>query len=126
MKTHFHTNLEPQANDYKYSPTIILETTPEDENEIYKINLRSFRIQFGFMESLSALLPSCSSITTLIFWNCGFNENHLDMLVTTLLPKTCFIRKIQIDQSEIKNTLSFVKLLINSLYILCSIKFSYI
>ena len=65
-RAHINSNLEPQANDYKYSPTIILETTPEDENEIYKINLRSFRIQSGLMESLTTILPSCSSITTLV------------------------------------------------------------
>ncbi|KAJ3293813.1 Leucine-rich repeat-containing protein 71 [Borealophlyctis nickersoniae] len=83
---------------YRYTPTLVVETTDtEEEEEVYKVEMRGWKIRPGLMEVLSQVVPACSTITHLTLWNCGLTEPHFHLLLTTVL--TASIRVLTLDQN---------------------------
>ncbi|KAI8923152.1 hypothetical protein BC831DRAFT_472407 [Entophlyctis helioformis] len=85
---------------YKFSPTIDVETNEnEEEEEIYKLEVRGWKLSIAAVESLNMSIAACTTITTLNFWNCGLTEAHVNLLASTISAVS--IRTLAIDQNPL-------------------------
>ncbi|KAJ3171946.1 hypothetical protein HK101_011199 [Irineochytrium annulatum] len=82
---------------YRFKPTICTEA--DEEEEIYKVEVRGWKLQIKVMEVLSALLPVCHSVSCLVFWNCGLEEAHFSLILSTVLSSN--VRNLAIDQNPL-------------------------
>ncbi|KAJ3282926.1 hypothetical protein HDU79_009549 [Rhizoclosmatium sp. JEL0117] len=90
---------------YKFQPTICVETAEGDEDEeIFKVEVRGWRISAKMMEILGNVLTGCSGITHLVLWNCGLTESHFVFVLGAILSSN--IRHLNLDQNpEVPETL---------------------
>ncbi|KAL5040679.1 hypothetical protein RTP6_007665 [Batrachochytrium dendrobatidis] len=83
---------------FKFSPTIDVESNEyEYEEEVYKIEVRGWKVSIPTMEAINLAITACSTITHLNFWNCGLTESHANLLATAI--PTVNIRTLALDQN---------------------------
>ncbi|KAJ3072216.1 Leucine-rich repeat-containing protein 71, partial [Rhizoclosmatium hyalinum] len=90
---------------YKFQPTICVETAEGDEDEeIFKVEVRGWRISAKMMEILGNVFTGCSGITHLVLWNCGLTESHFVFVLGAILSSN--VRHLNLDQNpEVPETL---------------------
>ncbi|TPX71415.1 hypothetical protein SpCBS45565_g01052 [Spizellomyces sp. 'palustris'] len=85
---------------YRFTPTIVLETIDgDDDDEPQKLEVRGWKLPYGIIEVLSGVIPACGTITNLILWNCGLDETHFSLLLTTVLSAN--IRVLSLDRNPL-------------------------
>ena len=90
--------LTPYISRFRYTPTIDVETTEnEDEEEIYKIEVRGWKLSVAAFDAFNSAATSCTTITHMSLWNCGLNESHFNILNSTIL--TSNIRSVVLDMN---------------------------
>ncbi|KAJ3251971.1 Leucine-rich repeat-containing protein 71 [Chytriomyces hyalinus] len=83
---------------YKFQPTVCIESREGDEDEeIYKVEVRGWKMSTKVLEILSLSLTSCSTITNLVLWNCNLNEGHFPSILSAVL--TANIKTLALDQN---------------------------
>ncbi|KAJ3231890.1 Leucine-rich repeat-containing protein 71 [Chytriomyces hyalinus] len=83
---------------YKFRPTICIESRDGDEDEeIYKVEVRGWKTSTKVLEILSLSLTSCSTITNLVLWNCNLNDSHFPSILSAVL--TANIKTLALDQN---------------------------
>ncbi|KAJ3216732.1 Leucine-rich repeat-containing protein 71 [Dinochytrium kinnereticum] len=88
--------LPPQYRSrYKFRPTICLEA--DEDEEIYKVELRGWKLSLRVLEALCFVMPGYNSINSLVLWNCNLQETHFPPILTTILSTN--IRNLSIDQN---------------------------
>ncbi|KAJ3109206.1 Leucine-rich repeat-containing protein 71 [Phlyctochytrium planicorne] len=80
---------------YKFRPTICVEV--DEDEEVYKLELRNWKVHAKLLEALSMILPSYNAINSLVLWNCGLEEPHFSVILSTVLSSN--IRYLSIDQN---------------------------
>lgn len=51
---------------YQFKPSIVAEAAEgDDDEEIYKIEVRGWKVELSMMEVLTSVVPACSTITHL-------------------------------------------------------------
>jgi hypothetical protein len=65
--TPWNANLTPYSSRYRFTPTIDLETKDEEEEEevLYKLEIRGWRIPNETIESLNMILPNLPNLNTI-------------------------------------------------------------
>ncbi|KAH6565447.1 hypothetical protein BASA60_009947 [Batrachochytrium salamandrivorans] len=85
---------------FKFTPTITIETNEtEDDEEVYRIQVRGWKLASSNLEALNSAINSCATITHLTLWNCGLTETHFNALATVV--PTTNIRVLSLDQNPL-------------------------
>ncbi|KAL2916521.1 hypothetical protein HK105_203954 [Polyrhizophydium stewartii] len=93
-----HPPITTYTSRYRFRPTIDVETIDnEEEEEVYKIQVRGWRLSVPSTEAICTALSSCATITNLTLWNCGLSESHFSVLQST--ASSLNIRTLFIDQN---------------------------
>ncbi|KAJ3054456.1 Leucine-rich repeat-containing protein 71 [Rhizophlyctis rosea] len=83
---------------FQYKPTINVETGDgDDEDEVFSVQIRGWKVEEQTMEVLASVVPACSSISHLVFWNCGLTSTHFTTLQS--LIATTAIRSLSLDMN---------------------------
>ncbi|KAJ3044315.1 Leucine-rich repeat-containing protein 71 [Rhizophlyctis rosea] len=95
---------------FQFKPSLIVETAEgEDDEEVYKVEVRGWKLSLSMTEALCAVVPACNSITHLTLWNCGLTSQHFTSLLPIILSTP--IRFLTLDQNPLIPDTSFALLL---------------
>ncbi|KAI9206984.1 uncharacterized protein BJ171DRAFT_495373 [Polychytrium aggregatum] len=83
---------------YRFTPTIDVELSDnEDEEEIYKLEVRGWRLDVRQVDVIACIMHTCTTITHLTLWNNGLDEAHFASIVAAVHQGS--IRHLVIDQN---------------------------
>ncbi|KAI8616896.1 hypothetical protein BC830DRAFT_1115993 [Chytriomyces sp. MP71] len=83
---------------YRFQPTLCVETREaDDEEEVYKVEVRGWKLSAKVLDIVSTVLTSCPSVTHLVLWNCNLTELHFPALLGAVL--TANIKTLTLDQN---------------------------
>ncbi|KAI9001979.1 hypothetical protein BC832DRAFT_128453 [Gaertneriomyces semiglobifer] len=86
---------------YSLQPTLFIQISdPDDtgEEDLYKIEIRGWKIPIAMMEAFGTILPATNSLTHLRLWNCHLEEPHFAHLATIVTSTN--LRILDIDQNQ--------------------------
>lgn len=102
--------VEYYKSRYRFTPTITLERAEgDDEDEISRLQVRGYTLSLNMMNVLSIIIPACSNLVNVCFWNCGLRDAHFSSILQTVTAAA--VNTLSIDCNPNVSELNFASLL---------------
>ncbi|KAJ3275924.1 Leucine-rich repeat-containing protein 71 [Terramyces sp. JEL0728] len=97
----------PYTSRYKFTPTvnILMLDGEEDEEILYRIEIRGWKIPVQNLEALNLMLPQMHNLVNVSLWNCGLTNVHIPSLISICVSGN--IRQLLLDQNPFIPEISY-------------------
>ncbi|KAJ3320947.1 Leucine-rich repeat-containing protein 71 [Boothiomyces sp. JEL0866] len=97
----------PYTSRYKFTPTvnILMLDGEEDEEVLYKIEIRGWKIPIQNLEALNLMIPQMHNLVNVSLWNCGLTNLHLPSILSICVSGN--IRQLLLDQNPLIPEISY-------------------